>query len=571
MGHDWLQIDMIFRALLVALLLAILTPFTMVESVEDDILYAGTVGSPGKVLKIDLNTFQIVDRMSLNAGEDAHALDLDSEYLYVGTLTVPAKIIKIRLSDFKRINEITLPSEFKRIFSLHIFGDYLYVGLDSGQVARLEPSTLTLLGSIETQGNARDTIVIGPYLYVSIHAGPTDAYLQKLRVSDLSKVEGIQLSLEAAQFMLAVDSHLYVASNDAPAGLMKIDLNIFQEIASVKFLPDDKQGVADIVVRYGDYLLSNGDSFPGRLYRTRLSDFTWLDYIDLSEDRASDIEISGRYAYVSNVENPSSIIKVDLDDFREIAKIETGEGPAPQMVLWRAQQEPSDLEPKIFHIPVTVVVEGQPIPIYAVVTDDVAVTEAYLYYRNVGESSYTKLTMIRCTACIDTYNATIPAPVSEALAIEYYINASDGTNIATHPEADPVHSPHVISVDFYPTAVELGDPSDITEDSMRLTWTESIDDDFMNYTIYQSATLDTLGEPVAVIASRQTTSYTVTGLLSDTTYYFTVRTFDQNGLFADSDKVSGKTTSRTPSLALNLVLIVLVVAVIVAILLLKRK
>jgi len=571
MGHDWLQMDIIFRALLVALLLAIFTPFTMVESAEDDILYAGTVGNPGKVLKIDLNTFQIVDRMSLNAGEDAHALDLDSEYLYVGTLTVPAKIIKIRLSDFKRINEITLPSEFKRIFSLHIFGDYLYAGLDSGQVARLEPSTLTLLDSIETQGNARDTIVIGPYLYVSSHAGPTDAYLQKLRVSDLSKVEGIQLSLEAAQFMLAVDSYLYVASNDAPAGLMKIDLNIFQEIASVKFLPVDRQGAGDVVVRYGDYLLSNGDSFPGRLYRTRLSDFTWLDYIDLSEDRASDIEISGRYAYVSNVENPSSIVKVDLDDFREIAKIETGEGPAPQMVLWRAQQEPSDLKPKIFHNPVTVVVEGQPIPIYAVITDDVAVTEAYLYYRNVGESSYTKLTMTRCTTCIDTYNITIPALVSEALAIEYYINASDGTNIATHPEVDPIHSPHVISVDFYPTAVELSDPSDITEDSMRLTWTESIDEDYMNYTIYESTALETLGEPVHTVTTKDATSYTVTGLLPDTTYYFAVRIFDRNGLYADSNKVSGKTMSRPPSMVPTLVFIGLVIAAIAIILLLRRR
>lgn|GEM_PF-6623076 len=47
--------------------------------------------------------------------------------------------------------------------------------------------------------------------------------------------------------------------------------------------------------------------------------------------------------------------------------------------------------------------------------------------------------------------------------------------------------------------------------------------------------------PIKVITDRAVTSFTVTGLASNTTYYFTVRAYNTDGYYSDSEQTSGKT------------------------------
>jgi hypothetical protein len=187
------------------------------------------------------------------------------------------------------------------------------------------------------------------------------------------------------------------------------------------------------------------------------------------------------------------------------------------------------------------ITQNEPIAIHAIVTDNVKVEEVALYYRKAGEQSYTKIVMTICPGCIDTYNATIPASQVTTATIEFYINATDGTNYATYPTENPATNPIVISVNLYPTPVVLNPPTEITENSMKLSWTENTDADFKNYTIYQSNTAGNLGTPIYAITTKSATSYTVTGLTANTTYYFTIRVYDTGGLYADSNQVSAKT------------------------------
>jgi parallel beta-helix repeat protein len=202
---------------------------------------------------------------------------------------------------------------------------------------------------------------------------------------------------------------------------------------------------------------------------------------------------------------------------------------------------PDTTPPSITHFPVTDGVEGKPIDIYALVTDDIGVAEVALYYRRAGETTYTKVVMEKCPSCIDTFNATIPGSAVTTATIEYYINATDGTNYATDPAANPTTNPHVISVNLYPAPVVLNQPSIITENSLRLDWTESTATDFKNYTIYQSNLQGNIGNPIYTITTRSTTSYDVTGLTSNTTYYFVIRVCDTGGLYADSNQVPATT------------------------------
>ena len=71
--------------------------------------------------------------------------------------------------------------------------------------------------------------------------------------------------------------------------------------------------------------------------------------------------------------------------------------------------------------------------------------------------------------------------------------------------------------------VTLNNPTGTTANSTMLSWPQSSDNDFVGYAIYQSTTSAALGSQVATITNRATTSYTVTGLSPNTTYYFTVR------------------------------------------------
>ena len=228
--------------------------------------------------------------------------------------------------------------------------------------------------------------------------------------------------------------------------------------------------------------------------------------------------------------------------------------------------------------------ENEPIDIHAIVSDNVNVTQVSLYYRKAGEQNYVRIEMTKCPSCIDTYNATIPASEVSTPTIEYYVNATDGTNFATNPSANPTTNPHIISVNMHPTPVTLSNPTSITESSMQLNWTQNTDEDFGNYTIYQSAANETLGIVIYTITQQQLAYYNVTGLTANTTYYFTVRIYDSDGLYSDSNQVAGTTaTHATPPppapeapfpwipVAIGLVVTAVVVAIVVVVIRKKRS
>ena len=205
---------------------------------------------------------------------------------------------------------------------------------------------------------------------------------------------------------------------------------------------------------------------------------------------------------------------------------------------------PDTTPPEITHTPVTDGVEGNPIEISAVITDESGVSEAALHYRKGGDADYVLLEMT--TAGADTYTATIPAAFVDDETIEYYMFASDGVNDATHPSLAPTTSPHVVDVNLQPDPVALYEPASaaISTDSVELTWSESDEADFRNYALYMSGSEGVLGDVLEEVAERSETSHTVEELEPDTTYYFSVRVYDTGGLYADSTQLEVGTAVR---------------------------
>jgi len=205
---------------------------------------------------------------------------------------------------------------------------------------------------------------------------------------------------------------------------------------------------------------------------------------------------------------------------------------------------PDTTPPEITHTTVTDGIEGNPIGVSAVITDESGVSEAELYYRKGGDIDYLSLEMV--TAVADTYTATIPASFVDAETIEYYIFASDGVNEATHPSVAPTSSPHVVDINLFPDPVALYEPASgaVSTNSVELTWSESNEADFRNYVVHMSGSEGVLGDDIEEITERSETSHTVEELEPGTTYYFTVRVYDVGGLYADSTQLEVGTAVR---------------------------
>jgi hypothetical protein len=176
--------------------------------------------------------------------------------------------------------------------------------------------------------------------------------------------------------------------------------------------------------------------------------------------------------------------------------------------------------------------------------------------------------MAECGLCFDTYNATIPASEITTATIEYYINATDGTNFSLN---GTILNPNVISINFPPIPVTLSNPSDITHKDMKLIWTQNDDSDFQNYTIYQTDNQEDLGTIIQVITQGTTTTYTVTNLSPKTTYYFSVRVNDAGDLHSDSSQVSGTTKEAPLTIPMEIIIGIAVIAVAITIILMKKK
>jgi hypothetical protein len=93
------------------------------------------------------------------------------------------------------------------------------------------------------------------------------------------------------------------------------------------------------------------------------------------------------------------------------------------------------------------------------------------------------------------------------------------------------------------TAVTLNDPTDITDSSVMLSWSENNDQNFARYEVYHSqfsgvSSNDTL---VGTVAEQAATTFTVSGLSAATSYYFRVYVVNDVGQAKGSNEVNATT------------------------------
>lgn len=109
------------------------------------------------------------------------------------------------------------------------------------------------------------------------------------------------------------------------------------------------------------------------------------------------------------------------------------------------------MAPNVYHTPVATGYIGRNIVISASVSDNVGTDYVRLYYRAVGETSYR---MVEMTNFNSSFSGTIPGAQVTSEGIEYYIEASDGTNRTFRGSASNPYS--VVCIQAV-TENELGD------------------------------------------------------------------------------------------------------------------
>jgi fibronectin type 3 domain-containing protein len=187
------------------------------------------------------------------------------------------------------------------------------------------------------------------------------------------------------------------------------------------------------------------------------------------------------------------------------------------------------------------VMPNQNVTISVNITDpEHGVKNATLEYKINNATTWQTKTMIY-NLTSNLYYTTIPGQ-PEGTLVQFRIIAYDNAeNMAVEDNNGEYYAYTVHTI----MPVNIYDPADPTQNSLKLNWTQAHEDIFVRYEIQFSTSPYETGTLFQTITNPSQTTYNVTGLLPSTTYYFVVRVIYIQDFFADSNKVNG-TTLPTP-------------------------
>lgn len=117
----------------------------------------------------------------------------------------------------------------------------------------------------------------------------------------------------------------------------------------------------------------------------------------------------------------------------------------------KASATPIDtVKPVMSHNIISTATFGSTVMVQANVTDNISVQSVTLYYRAIGDTSYTSADMVNTSG--STYRASIPASATQPPGVEYYIAATDGSSYTYSGRAS---SPNKITIENNPVVTSV--------------------------------------------------------------------------------------------------------------------
>ncbi|MEK9156266.1 MAG: hypothetical protein AAB360_03105, partial [Patescibacteria group bacterium] len=266
---------------------------TSVVDTTNHFIYYGTYESPARIIKVNAATNQPVAVLSLNTGENkaiSSAIDITNGFAYFGTEQgggANGYAVKIALSTFTRNASYSFSGNNPWALVLSPNGAYIFAGVSSGHIRKIQTSDMTLYGSILTlnagENDPRAAVADATHAYFLSYTAP--AVVVKVQMSDNTRTGALAFaSGENYGYSAVTDgTYGYFGLNLNPARVVKVNLSTMTTSdATLTF--NANEGVASsaaIDVANGFAYFGTGTS-AGRIVKVQTSNNTRSNAITLS-------------------------------------------------------------------------------------------------------------------------------------------------------------------------------------------------------------------------------------------------------------------------------------------------
>jgi len=339
-------------------------------------VWFGTFADPGMVLKVELDSFALVNILTLEEGERqlcSVAMDSSGLFAFFGTApeTSLASIVQVNLETMERVSAVQLPdgSTVSGVVvdadtDMAYFNTYYFpfavhkLNLSVGVPSMAE----RLLGALHlAPGEGEGWLSAGVTYQPPDGSGPfaffvsalSPGFVIKVRVSDMARVDSVILpSGEENLQCAAVDSRTgiaYFGSGDTPAVVVQVDLREprLRRLSSLR-IPDGVGKLRFAVIQpSGQYLLLGAAAIPSVVVRIRLSDFSLSGNATLDDSGGGVVSCgtfnaAGDLLYIGMRSAPSRLIILRAADMAQLATASFAPGvdyvrsvvAAPNLLLW---------------------------------------------------------------------------------------------------------------------------------------------------------------------------------------------------------------------------------------------
>lgn len=326
--------------------------------------YFGTCGDQGRIVRVDLSTFQRVDALVLEAGEDclrAAVLEPASRTAYFGTSNGPGRVVKIDLETFERVEAITFePGEGPLVSAVfHPESGLAYFGTSTtpGRIVELDLATFRRVDAItlpSVEGGLYSAVIDpdADLAYFGTFTGPTKVV--KVALAPFQRVGAVTLESdwpaktscrggEGQLFTGVIDpieDIAYFGTLNHPGCVVRIDLGTFLRADAIQFEDYEfelRSSVIDPVEGFAYF-----GAIQTGVVVVDLTSFERVEVIEVKvggPDGAAFIDPGAGFAYfgVRSADGPAHVVKLPLRVSRDrpvadlvgVATVPLGELVAP--------------------------------------------------------------------------------------------------------------------------------------------------------------------------------------------------------------------------------------------------
>lgn len=242
--------------------------------------YFGTGTYPGKVIKVDLERFERVGSLTLEAGEEvlrAAVIDPSGQFAYFGSDSYPAHIVKIDLASFTRVGALDFDESMPYVnpaAAIDPSGQFAYFGLYFGNVVKIDLASFSLVDTIDTGvGTLLGAALVEPngqFAYFGTYGDP--GQVLKIDLANFSLSDTLTLEPGEARPTVAVmsndGSHAYFGTRQtAPGRVIKIDLANFARVGALTLNEGEDDLRAAVADPTNDEVYFATATFPARLVK----------------------------------------------------------------------------------------------------------------------------------------------------------------------------------------------------------------------------------------------------------------------------------------------------------------